>query len=150
MSLFGQSAGSVPKPSMGTVGRINNSSNKRFIWYLILLSLVCSLPGLILLGGIGEASRLFVLLQITTLCLAIFHVYYINTRLDWNENMIFLKKLSFTLGVVLCSMIFFFLLSKFLILRKNPPTPQKRSTKNVSLPLTYGKRNVRSRKKPKK
>ncbi|MBL0138926.1 MAG: hypothetical protein IPP86_10405 [Bacteroidetes bacterium] len=120
MSLFGQSAGSVPKPGMGAVGRINNSTNKRFIWYLILLSFVCSLPGFILLGGIGEASKLFVLLQFTTLCFAIFHVYYINTRLEWNENMIFLKKFSFTLGVVLCSMIFFFLLSKFLILRKNP------------------------------
>lgn len=120
MSLFGQSAGSAPKPGVSTIGKINKSPNKRFIWYFLLLSLLCALPGLLLLGGIGEAQKLFVIVQLTTLVLAAFHVYYINTRLAWIDKSVFLKKLAFTAGIVIGAMLFFFLLAKFLVLKKNP------------------------------
>ncbi|MBK6444588.1 MAG: hypothetical protein IPO39_00325 [Bacteroidetes bacterium] len=108
------------KPNVGMASKINKSPNKRFIWYFILLSFFCALPGLFLLGGVSEAQKFFVLFQITTLLLAIFHIYYINTRLVWIDKFIFTKKLFFTIGIIAGSMFFFFLLSKFLVLKRSP------------------------------
>ncbi|MFN8143759.1 MAG: TssN family type VI secretion system protein [Bacteroidia bacterium] len=120
MGIFNSSLGSAPKVNLGTASKINSSPNKRFIWYFLLISLGCSLSGLVLLSGHDDAGKLFVWLQITTLLFACFHIYYINTRLVWLENLQFLKKLFFTLGITMGSMLFFFLLGKFLVLRKAP------------------------------
>jgi hypothetical protein len=71
----------LSKPNIGTVAQINQSSNKRFIWYFLVVSFLCALPAFILYAGYDNVQILFIFFQIITLIIASFHIYFINEKL---------------------------------------------------------------------
>jgi hypothetical protein len=110
----------LSKPNIGTVAQINQSSNKRFIWYFLVVSFLCALPAFILYAGYDNVQILFIFFQIITLIIASFHIYFINEKLGWDEELIFLKKLLFTVGIMICSMLFFYAVCHYLVLKAVP------------------------------
>ena len=108
------------KPNVGHLSRINQSPNKKFIWYFLIVSILCGLPAFILFSGHDDVLFLYVLLQFITLCIAAFHIYFINEKLVWDDEMIFTKKLMFTCGITICGMLIFFSLCKYLIIKDYP------------------------------
>ncbi|MBL0104985.1 MAG: hypothetical protein IPP51_15215 [Bacteroidetes bacterium] len=107
----------IPRPNAGHAALINKSPLKRFIWYFLITSLLVALPSLILLGGYENASVNYVIFIVFALITGFFHVFFINEKLKWGDRSVLAKKISFTAGVMFCSMLLFYLLCRFLILK---------------------------------
>jgi hypothetical protein len=107
----------IPRPNAGHAAVINKSPSKEFIWYFILVSLITSLSSFILFIDFENVATYYLIIQFITLIFGSIHIYFLNKKLKWHKDFLLGKKLLFTYAISLCSMLFFYLLCRYVVLR---------------------------------